>query len=115
MTLSQPMTMQEIFDKVVPATLEQGEKSINAYGSCRYRGENSLKCTIGHVIPDELYNLEMEFMTAQEVLKELGIIENETGFIVCLQAVHDQKNPKNWRKTFEDIANHFGLKWNYAA
>jgi hypothetical protein len=48
-------TSQRIFDFVVARLAEQERPSLKE-GYCAYRGQNSLKCAIGHLIPDELYN-----------------------------------------------------------
>lgn len=58
------MNAQEIFDTVASHLLQQGRKAVSVLGSCRYRitapADVVLKCAIGCLIPDELYNPEME-------------------------------------------------------
>ena len=58
------MNRQEIFDKAYLAILKQGRPSTgvrnNSFQSCLYRGEQGVKCVIGHLIPDDLYQPEIE-------------------------------------------------------
>lgn len=52
----QALTMQELFDRAVVGVIEQGEKSCNPrHGTCEYRSQSGLKCTVGHLISDEVY------------------------------------------------------------
>jgi hypothetical protein len=53
------MTNQEVFDTVVTHLLAQGVKSESETG-CMYRGPHNLKCAVGCLIPDELYDSIIE-------------------------------------------------------
>lgn len=54
-------TKQEIFDAVWNGAKAQGfERSVDAHGTCAYRGEDGRKCNAGHLIPDELYTPDLE-------------------------------------------------------
>lgn len=57
------MTPQEAFDTAVLGTIRQGRGSYS-FGSCRYRGPDGARCAIGHLIPDRLYDPEMEYTSA---------------------------------------------------
>ena len=71
------MTPQEVFDTVVAALVKQGRKSLAENGDpsiskdCRYRGDDGLKCAIGHLIPDDEYAEWMEGMGTTTLLLEL--------------------------------------------
>lgn len=59
------LTRQEIFDRVKAHLLAQGKKAggyKGYYGSfvCQYRDDRGHKCGVGGLIPDELYDSEME-------------------------------------------------------
>lgn len=55
------MQPQEIFDKVVDHLFTQGEPAMKPYTvACRYRGDNGQKCAVGCLIPDDLYDTDME-------------------------------------------------------
>ena len=97
-------TAQEIFDHVTPLLFAQGQRSmyhdVNGEPTCAYRGEGGLRCAIGHIIPDELYNPNIEGSSAiSEELKGvlgkiimtpfLNIHAGLGRFLADLQDVHD--------------------------
>lgn len=49
------MTPQEIFDKVVVHLAIQGKQATED-NVCTYKSKDGLKCAVGCLIPDELYN-----------------------------------------------------------
>ena len=53
------MNAQEIFDTVVTHLLTQGVRSANG-DICLYRGPNGTSCAVGCLIPDEMYEPEMD-------------------------------------------------------
>lgn len=60
------MNNQEAFDKVVAHLKTQKKRSteslsLKAGDKCLYRGPNGLKCAIGCLIPDELYDNNMDY------------------------------------------------------
>ncbi len=66
------MTLQEIFDKTTNAIIAQGGPSLTrkVERGCAYRGVNGRKCAIGHLIPDELYDKDIEGGGFQALLDE---------------------------------------------
>jgi len=55
------LTKQETFDKVAVHLIKQGKQSVSGYsGGCAYRGDNGLRCAVGALIPDDLYDDEMD-------------------------------------------------------
>lgn len=91
----------------VKNTVKQGNQSFCFEEDvCAYRA-NGLKCVVGWMIPDELYNEEMEgaqvaFQSSvQDALAEvLGrpLEQTEMNFLMCIQRAHDDfnrdQNPK---------------------
>lgn len=61
--LSTSLTKQELFNYVTRRIYEQGQTSV-ADVTCAYRGESidgqPLMCAVGALIPDQLYNPDME-------------------------------------------------------
>lgn len=52
---------QILLNTVVREVTQQGQPSLFAHsGRCSYRGPHGLKCAIGHLIPDALYNPEFD-------------------------------------------------------
>lgn len=52
--------MDELFTKACKGVIKQGKQS-EKNGTCVYRGEGNLKCAVGHMIPDKMYNEKMEY------------------------------------------------------
>lgn len=87
---------------------------------CAYRGDNGLKCAIGHVIPDSIYTADMEGRAVMEVytmypeFKTLLTGEGEwevnmASFLEALQSVHDNYEPNKWDQALRDLADDFSL------
>lgn len=125
------MTMQQVFDIAAPALLAQGKESMRRRNPdaeddfsiglvCAYRGDNGLKCAIGHIIPDSIYNVDMEGRAVMEVytmypeFKTLLTGEGEwevnmASFLEALQSVHDNYEPNKWDQALRDLADDFSL------
>lgn len=54
------MTPQEIFDTVCDHLATQKKRASKASGGCYYRTEDGLKCAVGCLIPDALYDVRMD-------------------------------------------------------
>lgn len=108
------MNKQEIFDKVYKAILAQGQKSLRTFPdrdpSCAYRDPQGRKCAIGHLIPDELYQKEMEDMTIYGVLQEFPELkefldvqcDEDRKFLFLLQYCHDRPSDENFIEDFKE-------------
>lgn len=87
------MTEQDIFNAAYLGLKAQGFKMSLRNGGCAYRGLNGLRCAVGHVIPDALYDPEMEGDSAESdlVRKALAAIgaDGHVQFLSQLQCVHD--------------------------
>ena len=104
------MTNQEAFDNAVTALFKQGQCSV-AHGSvgqirCMYRGFNDSKCVVGGILPDELYDPEMD---TEDTSTDIAVIIERypevkdyfegisVDMLADMQAVHDSGtiNPFN--------------------
>lgn len=110
-----PMTKQQVFDKVVTHLLAQGEASTAGRG-CAYRGRNGLMCAVGCLIPDEMYNSEMEGILAGFViagspeLQQLFAAEVlDSDFLGQLQSCHDGAPVTEWPAELRLIAGEHDL------
>lgn len=88
---------QMVFDTVVEALLKQGKPSSNE-DECLYRGPRGLKCAIGHLIPDESYNPNIESSSVSGLIPfravcTTGVVEvtsDDSHFICDIQnKLHD--------------------------
>lgn len=111
------VSLQNTFDKVVAHLRQQNCRAMDEILGCRYRGENNTKCAAGCLIPDELYQPEMEgegfsgtgdMCLAQRILHKLGY---DTYFVKELQSIHDRHPVKDWETQFEKLAQKYSLKY----
>jgi hypothetical protein len=102
------MEEQEIFDKVATHLFTQGCRSAvdpdALFGACLYRGPNGMSCAVGVLIPDELYDPEMETITIANLFNEDGggwnlpsWMNEKEPFLTRLQGTHDYCG--NWEST----------------
>lgn len=107
------MQAQEIYDTIVKHLFQQGKRSQNDRYCC-YRGPDDTKCSIGAILPDELYYPEMEGnKTIKAIINEnpdrfpQWMVDN-LGLLSELQNAHDKnfhwEHPDNMRKALEKIA-----------
>lgn len=124
------MTDQEILDRVYPHLLTQRRKSLRKIGfddeGCAYRGEDGCSCAIGCLIPDDMYDPEIEgcgidinFYLYGYVLFEsqermawieyrLGLLDS-LPLLSLLQTVHDGYSVNEWESRLRSVADEFGL------
>ena len=127
-------TKQETFDTVVAHARKQ---KCQAYDKgkgvwCCYRTEDGKKCFAGCLIPDELYDPEMEggavgvslgdgnyrtglvVSTSSQTKLVSDTIESlgyDCGFVYELQKAHDQWLPADWEDQFARLAAKHGLTY----
>lgn len=101
------MTHQEIFDRVATHLLGQRQKATIPDEStgrrlprCVYRTVDGRTCAIGCLIPESLYNPDLEGRYPEqlpiEVRRAMGIEAAEPALLRDLQKVHDQWGPLQW-------------------
>jgi hypothetical protein len=117
------LTLQEIFDTVSKHLLIQKERSYDPVnGWCMYRGPRGLKCAVGILISDDLYDEAMEnepvgflFSSRRDVIVGSGIDadSNEACRLLReLQFMHDGEKPSMWESSLKDLASRFDLSFN---
>jgi hypothetical protein len=103
---------QKTFNKVARHLLKQKQKSVVANSTrCLYRGPNGLRCAIGCLIPNRLYNESMEDKCADHfeispILQQLG---HDSYFCDRLQTIHDKYEPVEWRSALEKFTKEYNL------
>jgi len=137
-------TNQQVFDAALWGIRMQGykrslrsRKSYNFSGGdgthCAYRGDNGLKCGVGHAVPDELYLLG-DGLTMDTVASIKGagtetaigslldrfpkIAEYFKGvsssLLIDLQSAHDSdlaNGPDAWEEQMRYLAGEYGLNY----
>jgi len=121
------MKKQEILDKVATHLLSQMEQALSKGGSCMYRTEAGLKCAIGCLIPDDLYDPDIEdapvscfvrvrnayqpeWRVARTIGRKLGIRSTHYRLLEDLQSLHDEYKPKDWQSGLTRIAEDHRLR-----
>jgi hypothetical protein len=117
------MNNQQAFDNALFGIRNQGyRQSITSdESSCAYRGNNDLKCGVGHSIPDELYKKGMEGKAFNNLLSEHPEIQDlfqnvDWQLLSKIQWAHDkylESGFENWQYEAEmkEIANTYKLKY----
>lgn len=104
-------TQQEIFDAVLDHLATQKKRSASRSWECQYRTVDGLKCAVGALIPDNLYddgmdNSEKYSGNVENIAQGIkdGVYSSELNWVVThedllheLQRVHD--NIVNWGNT----------------
>lgn len=109
------MNNQEAFNIAARHLLKQGRRSvIEPQLSCAYRGADGLKCAVGALIPDELYEPRFEGIGVGTLKwKEPTFREHFAGVSVWvlneLQHVHDLKPPETWRTELQRVGQKYQL------
>ena len=126
------LTFQQIFNKVGKHLLTQLEQSRQTNpndpafaGRCLYRTHTGLKCAIGCLIPDDIYDIDMENNSAGHLLTRWTIpglhhqgYESRLSFFLNkLQTIHDDSgrefdpdyNKEAWSRELRMLANKYDL------
>jgi len=111
------MTKQEMFDKACEGLAAQGWQKSRALNgaACLYRGPYGLKCAVGHIIPDEIYDPKWDAYigSIQEVCEAssdvAALIGSEIEFAREMQRAHDTADEGSMRGRFILLAEKHGL------
>lgn len=104
------MTNQEAFKTMVRHAREQGRKSLNRQGQCRYRGKNGTKCFVGALIPDADYTVMLEGKPAIALSRVLPCLRGlSPSMLHQMQAIHDLDEMEAWESAFSSVADIFNL------
>lgn len=113
-------TEQQLYDIIVAHLRKQHARSQNPSGStCLYRSPDNLKCAVGALIPDEVYDPEMESSLHTLIyykgnfLPEALRLEFSANFDLLerMQEIHDKTNVDDWEDAFKKVAKRFGLQY----
>lgn len=134
------MSKQDVFNKVSTHLLKQKEVASNMRG-CAYRGikrneitdpdgnlsfvDVCLKCAVGCLIPDSIYEPRMEGRGVDWLLKEYPkfkeqfqceviwnkgyVYDDSKDILTALQYVHDCRKVQEWKQELSAVAVVFGV------
>ena len=104
------MTNQEAFETMVRHAREQGRRSLNSQGKCRYRGKNGTKCFVGALIPDADYTVMLEGKPAMTLLRMLPCLRGLSPVMLDrMQGIHDRVEREAWEYAFSSVSHIFAL------
>jgi hypothetical protein len=118
------LNKQEAFDKAARGIILQGGPSReDGSACCLYRGPDGRRCAIGHLIPDELYDPDMEGrgITTPVVISPIRNFltsqgwdsEEDVYFLMGLQEIHDNASmSRDFINDFIEYAAMFAAKYN---
>lgn len=118
--------LQRIFNRAYLGLKSQGfRKSLDEpwkeTDSCAYRGQNGLRCAIGHCIPDEKYTPKIEGKAAHLTfyyldddllsgINEIEFVDHIAHPMDDLQEAHDESSsPEDMKLLLERFAGNHGL------
>lgn len=96
----------------------------NRYGdmtdTCMYRGQEGLKCAVGHLIDDKFYDpsIEAKSATNKDIetaicrSQEINLSYDDLDFLNRLQRAHDIAMPGKYSKPMEPALKQFALEEN---
>lgn len=109
------MDQQQTFDRVARHLLTQGRKSVAVDDAThRYRGPAGMRCAIGCLIPDRLYDERMEGLSVLHagIYLTFGAGREDVAFLDGLQRVHDCHGANRWPDVLKMVAWQFDLSSN---
>ncbi len=123
-TLHKLPSAQEVFDIVVNHLFTQGRPAYDGVQGCMYRAPDGLRCAVGVLIPDDLYDPAFETNRSDFVLKKLfdanlADWRNHEELLNTLQETHDNclRDPDETFNTtalsriLRDVATEFSLEY----
>ena len=115
---------QEVFDIVVNHLFTQGRPAYDGVQGCMYRAPDGLRCAVGALIPDDLYDPAFETNRSDLVIQELfeeGLADwrDYKELFSTLQETHDNClrdpdetfNTTALARSLRDIAKEFSLEY----
>lgn len=109
------MELQEIFDKVTTHLLTQNKKAKEGI-RCKYRNSEGLMCAAGCLIPNDVYEVDMEGKSISSVIREYGVLaemfstREKVILLGNLQHIHDDVDVEAWPRKLRELAVNEGLK-----
>ena len=108
------MTVRDVFDAVKKHLLTQNRRASffsDNIERCRYRVETEegevLKCAIGCLIPDDLYDKDFETNSIYDLRNEGIIPQHLIRILAELQIIHDVRSPADWRKSLTELSQNY--------
>ena len=93
----------ETFNKVKKHLLNQKERAMNSHGACSYFNDSGLKCAVGCLIPESLYESTIEGICIEDIIKNTDhfkcnkeLEKHDIELLKELQYIHDETPIEIW-------------------
>ena len=114
------MTPQEILDISYIGLMKQGAKSVNTYGSCRYRGNRGMKCGVGFTLSDKAgkafdglsHNSAIDYVVHSKSKYVEEWMLNNNSLLSDIQFAHDTACSFNFRESVAEEYHNIATKHN---
>ena len=113
------MSVNKIFYKVHKHLLKQYEKSESKYVGCKYRSDNGLRCAVGCLMTDDIYDSSLEGsnlgdIRVRQALTPIVGVNYELRLLKLdllhrLQEVHDNEPVEHWKRGLAEIKLEFDI------
>jgi hypothetical protein len=102
------MNRQEMFNFVATHLLTQKCRSKEfENGTCMYRGPGGLKCAVGALIPDAIYDRAFEGESAVSLIERFPEVKQyipDVDLAQDLQYIHDDVPTEQWLTALKELA-----------
>lgn len=108
------MNNQQAFDIAAKHLLTQKRKSFTEGSECAYRGDNGLMCAIGVLIPDDVYDPDMEDTSITSLFEEFPYFSDNWSLVRVdllqrLQQIHDNWEENQWLEQLQRTSSKYNL------
>lgn len=111
-------TKRQTFNKIKKHLLEQGEPAVTESGHYLYHSKDGLKCAVGCLISEDDYERSFERFKEEHLIDHVGakklekilnvkLTSETTDMLNDLQSVHDNVQPKNWKRSLTRIEKRY--------
>lgn len=103
---------QEVFDRVARHLLTQMRQSWDhEQQCCAYRGSRDTRCAAGVLIPNSLYERNMEGKYWEELCLDYPLLRNVRNPVLIrdLQSIHDDVGVERWAPSLRKLADRLKL------
>ena len=106
------MNEQNTFNVIVSHLMKQKARAVSDVGNCMYRGKNNMKCAVGCLIPDNLYDPKFEgriLVGRPSLVNLLEGLGHNIELLSELQYVHDKDSVEHWLDNLTNVGEEFNL------
>lgn len=89
----------DVFNFLKQELLAQGARSAGPDGGCRLRGGNGLKCAVGFLVPDSMYDISMESKLSATVHR----FTDDHELVMAIATIHDSCAVETWEVQLEEL------------